>query len=280
MKKLVIATSIAMCLSFGINTTSLAKDSTKEEKLTQNTKHELIGFGSGAASGAIVAGPLGAIVGGVIGVLIAEDVHNDKQLKLSDKQLQLTRNQLVVEKQQSKALENELLAMQRQQMIQLASIDEQANDAWLDELTSFETKLQFKTASFSIEDIYKEQLNGLASLLVMYPQLKINITGYADSRGDADYNQSLSMQRAQAVENYLLDKNVDKNQLLVKGAGELQVSPNKNDLSVTVPTSVGSLDSQSTATSKPKVTTLEDLFFARKVNIKFAKSNTNMTAAK
>ena len=49
----------------------------------------------------------------------------------------------------------------------------------------------------------------------------IIIAGHTDSKGAGEYNQNLSVQRAQAVENYLTAHHgVSANRLIVKGFGE------------------------------------------------------------
>jgi outer membrane protein OmpA-like peptidoglycan-associated protein len=51
---------------------------------------------------------------------------------------------------------------------------------------------------------------------------KIRITGYTDNSGAADYNTKLSMQRAEAVRDYLISIGADPNKMEASGAGEDQ----------------------------------------------------------
>ena len=64
------------------------------------------------------------------------------------------------------------------------------------------------------------ELERLTKLLNDVPTLKIEISGHTDNRGSDDYNQKLSAKRAQAVVNYLIGKQIDKNRLVSKGYGE------------------------------------------------------------
>jgi OOP family OmpA-OmpF porin len=52
--------------------------------------------------------------------------------------------------------------------------------------------------------------------------------GHTDSIGGDAYNQKLSVRRADAVKNYLVDKGIEKNRVYTEGKGEKQpVADNK-----------------------------------------------------
>ena len=48
---------------------------------------------------------------------------------------------------------------------------------------------------------------------------RLRVTGYADERGDRDYNLALSRRRAEAVAQYLVASGIDAGQLSVEGRG-------------------------------------------------------------
>jgi OOP family OmpA-OmpF porin len=48
----------------------------------------------------------------------------------------------------------------------------------------------------------------------------IQVTGYTDSVGSEEYNQDLSMRRAQAAQEYLVSNGVDQNRIEISGMGE------------------------------------------------------------
>lgn len=263
MKKLLVATTIALCLSTTFTPFVEASSySHSPEQKNEEKTNEMVGFGSGAIAGGAVAGPLGAVIGGIFGIMVANDINGDTQL--ADARKNLTQASLSVEQQQQSitTLQTNLKEMQRQQMVQLAAFDDQSSDSWLDEIGNIETTLQFKTASFLLEDLYKGQLNSLASILTSYPQLKIKVTGFADKRGDSTYNKTLSEQRANAVKEYLTNKRVNTNQINISGEGETST---KSD--------------SSTVHEKQTQSSIEDLFFARKVNIRLINPKQQMTAA-
>jgi outer membrane protein OmpA-like peptidoglycan-associated protein len=70
-------------------------------------------------------------------------------------------------------------------------------------------------------------LDEAAAVLAKNPDVKVEVQGYTDSTGSADYNLGLSQRRAEAVERYLEGKGVDVNQISAKGYGKANpVAPN------------------------------------------------------
>jgi outer membrane protein OmpA-like peptidoglycan-associated protein len=67
------------------------------------------------------------------------------------------------------------------------------------------------------------ELDGLASLMMQYQSMEIELVAHTDSRGNSDYNQKLSEQRAISAKNYLAAKGIAENRIKAKGAGESQI---------------------------------------------------------
>lgn len=65
-----------------------------------------------------------------------------------------------------------------------------------------------------------EALAPVIERLSLFPATIVNIKGYTDSKGSADYNLSLSLRRAQAVEDYLIAAGIKAEQIEVHGYGE------------------------------------------------------------
>ncbi|HEX7348411.1 MAG TPA: OmpA family protein [Rhodanobacteraceae bacterium] len=74
-------------------------------------------------------------------------------------------------------------------------------------------------------------LNQAVDTLNRYPQVKIEIDGYTDSKGTPKYNQALSERRANIVDAYLTSHGIDASRITaVKGFGENDpVDTNKTD---------------------------------------------------
>ncbi len=68
-------------------------------------------------------------------------------------------------------------------------------------------------------DSYSE-LNRVAKFLNDNPDIRIEISGHTDSWGTEEYNQILSMNRANAVGQYLISKSIPKERFIIKGYGK------------------------------------------------------------
>jgi OOP family OmpA-OmpF porin len=66
--------------------------------------------------------------------------------------------------------------------------------------------VNFATNSDTILPQYYSDLNKLGEVLSLYPQTRVEIAGYTDSRGSLAYNQSLSERRAESVKRYLVER--------------------------------------------------------------------------
>ncbi len=81
---------------------------------------------------------------------------------------------------------------------------------------NFESNSSQLTAGSSVE------LDKAVAAMKKFPDLRIEIQAHTDSMGDAEYNQSLSVKRANSVRDYMTDKGVAANRMEAKGYGESQ----------------------------------------------------------
>lgn len=64
------------------------------------------------------------------------------------------------------------------------------------------------------------ELDRVLKLFQNYPDMRIEVIGYADSIGSTEYNLDLSKRRAEAVRHYLLENGVKAEQVIARGVGE------------------------------------------------------------
>lgn len=82
----------------------------------------------------------------------------------------------------------------------------------------------------TLRDESTAELDRLINLLTTYPTLKIEISGYTDNKGSAQYNQKLSESRSKSVVDYLIAHGIAAGRLTYKGYGmEDPISTNETD---------------------------------------------------
>jgi len=80
--------------------------------------------------------------------------------------------------------------------------------------------ITFPVDSYSIQPQFQQTLNEVARTLSSFNQTYVDVLGHTDSTGSDAYNQTLSVNRAQAVANYLTSRGVASARLGVRGYGE------------------------------------------------------------
>ncbi len=196
---------IAVCVVIVAGT--VAGASFAAEKAT--LKEEKRGALAGAVVGAAVAGPVGAgagamIGGGVFGKLFGyKRINNELELALED--------QIIYHEQYAEELNARVKELNQDLDLLVA---ESAN--W----RRRQLPIQFKTASSEVESHYRSQLDDVARVLTRNLDTQVVLSGFADKRGDEQYNQELSAQRVSEVRAYLLSHGVKPSQVVTHSFGE------------------------------------------------------------
>ncbi|PKP47715.1 MAG: hypothetical protein CVT92_16740 [Bacteroidetes bacterium HGW-Bacteroidetes-1] len=89
-------------------------------------------------------------------------------------------------------------------------------------VVEFTNDVLFGFDSYVLTSVARENLNKLVTILDKYPDTDIEIHGHTDSKGSANYNQNLSVQRSDAVRGYLANAGVSSSRLSALGFGETQ----------------------------------------------------------
>lgn len=85
----------------------------------------------------------------------------------------------------------------------------------------------FDTAKYTLKEPAKLALAKIAGIVISHPGLNLQIEGYTDSTGTADFNQKLSEQRANAVRDFLMQQGINTQNMTSVGYGEnYPVAPN------------------------------------------------------
>ena len=78
----------------------------------------------------------------------------------------------------------------------------------------------FDTAKFTLKPGTQVSLAKVATILELYPGLKVQVEGYTDSVGGDDYNQKLSENRANSVHDFLVTNGVPPTNVTAAGFGK------------------------------------------------------------
>ena len=80
--------------------------------------------------------------------------------------------------------------------------------------------IKFRTGSATIAPSSFRVLNQAAKVLTEHPSIKLEVQGHTDTEGKAEWNLTLSQNRADAVVAYLVRKGVDASRFVGKGFGQ------------------------------------------------------------
>jgi outer membrane protein OmpA-like peptidoglycan-associated protein len=152
-----------------------------------------IGAGTGAALGAIFGGGKGAAIGAGAGALVGGVAGYNWT-----------------------AIHNKLTGATKGTGTQ---ITEQPDGSLKLNIPS---NVTFDTNSYMIKPSFAPVLDQVAQTLQQNPEVVAQVVGHTDSTGQPAYNQTLSVNRAQSVANYLVDHGVAGQRLSADGRGDTQ----------------------------------------------------------
>jgi hypothetical protein len=78
----------------------------------------------------------------------------------------------------------------------------------------------YETDSYALKKESESELKKVVEFLRLNPGIRIEISGYTDNSGGADYNQKLSENRARSVADYIISNHIDPARISSKGYGE------------------------------------------------------------
>ena len=89
-------------------------------------------------------------------------------------------------------------------------------------------RINFDFNDYHIKPQYYDEIRELVQIIKNDPEIKkVEVVGYTDNLGDYEYNLELSLKRAEAVRDLLIDFGVDPDIIEARGEGENNpVAPN------------------------------------------------------
>ncbi len=88
------------------------------------------------------------------------------------------------------------------------------------ELGFIAQNILFETSSAKLRTVSYSGLNQVAKLMAENPELKLNIDGHTDNKGNAESNMILSQKRADAVKAYLESRGISADRMTATGHGQ------------------------------------------------------------
>ncbi len=152
-----------------------------------------VGAGAGAAIGAIFGGGKGAAIGAGAGALVGGVTGYNWQ-----------------------SIHNKLSGATKGTGTQ---ITEQPDGSLKLNIPS---NVTFDTNSYAIKPSFAPVLDQVAQTLQQNPEVIAQVVGHTDNTGQPAYNQTLSVNRAQSVVNYLAQHGVASQRLSAEGRGDTQ----------------------------------------------------------
>ena len=80
--------------------------------------------------------------------------------------------------------------------------------------------IQFETGKSLLRSSYQGGCERLASWMLAHPEVRVRVEGHTDNVGSTSSNQTLSLERAEAVRVFLEAKGVDASRVDVLGLGD------------------------------------------------------------
>jgi outer membrane protein OmpA-like peptidoglycan-associated protein len=153
----------------------------------------------------------------------ASSAQNDPQTAIAKKQAELERQRIELEK---KSLE----LQQKELDLEKARQEFQAQQSGRSLSMNLSGDVLFDYDKAALKPEAEIALKKVAVVLSQFPESKVTVEGYTDSKGSKSLNMQLSVERAQSVKDWLVKNGgVAVTSISTKGFGEqFPIAPNKN----------------------------------------------------
>lgn len=168
------------------------------------SKEENVGFGTGAIIGAAAGGPIGFFIGASLGAILGDSFHNKSE------QIDNLSGSLQASRATVDGLGSEVERLQSIARPELVSLMQ----------AGINMDLLFRTDEFALTDTTGDRLAQMAATLAGMPEVRIQLDGFADERGNAKYNYTLSEKRVEFVRNLFITAGVHPIRISTSAHGE------------------------------------------------------------
>ncbi len=260
MKKSLLNIAVSMALSSAVFSGSVLStqayaDAAYADELTSEDNINSIdstsetylypGMGVGAATGTLVAGPVGLVIGGIIGALIgsSQEVTTDTDTDAQGISLASTTpdedaktDAFILTPASFEAddhgIENSIQLAKLGPVSPVISDNENTPREQLMNIlvTDLSLDVYFRSGSTDIEKFYPARLSAIADLVNTMGDLELHLDGYTDRRGNREQNMALANERIQKVREQLVSAGVDENRIVSKAFGEAKMKSSAGNL--------------------------------------------------
>ena len=183
-----------------------------------------VGFGLGALIGGLLAGPPGAIIGAASGTWLGvRETDADTTIAALEKTLNAQSIELAYQ-------QNELANTMTQFKEEYQQAVNNRETQTLKKLSQgISYVVYYKTNNSEIRPDILPQIKQLAELIRPFPEIKIQIAGYADHRGSEDFNLRLSKKRIDNVRATFVNAGISTQRLQLQAHGERAATATQGD---------------------------------------------------
>jgi len=175
------------------------------------SKEENVGVGSGAVIGALAGGPIGFIIGAAIGAKVGDTMH-EKSGTIDSLSGSLQQSQ-----SDARALNNDVDSLSAE-LERLQAVDRPELVSLMQ--AGIAMDLLFRTDEHVLADTTGGRLAELAGELATMSDIRVQLDGFADERGDSEYNLQLSEKRVEFVREQLVAAGISPSRIQVSAHGE------------------------------------------------------------
>ena len=175
------------------------------------SKEESIGVGAGSIIGAIAGGPVGFIIGAAIGSKVGDTLHQKSTtIDRLNGSLDESRQDIAYLESNVDELGDKLERLRQVDRPELVNLLR----------AGIAMDILFRTDEHVLADTTGDRLAQLAGSLASMPDVLLQLDGFADERGAADYNFELSNKRVEFVRDQLVAAGIDPSRIRVTAHGE------------------------------------------------------------